>query len=113
RGRGVDREDASVRPRRADDAHVQLVREREVTDEAAAPGHQRGVFEARNGRAKYVLPAGFCLMVEHWLRSTGPTRGTIGATAAETAPRPATGGGRRPARGHSAGMPRACADCSR
>ncbi len=48
---GIDRKDTAVRAGRADDAHMQLLRETHVRRKAAAPRHQRRILEARNGAA--------------------------------------------------------------
>jgi hypothetical protein len=52
-GGRVDRDDLSVRPGRAHDPHVKLVRKIDVAGITAAPGHQRAVFDARDGVAEH------------------------------------------------------------
>ncbi len=51
RSTGIDRLDAAVRHRRAHHAHRPLAGEIDVGGEAALPGQQRAVFQARDGTA--------------------------------------------------------------
>src|SRR5205085_743517 len=59
-----NRPDAAVRVVRADDAHVQLVREGNVASEAAAAADQRSVFEALDRPAD----PGVAVLAHPWLR---------------------------------------------
>jgi hypothetical protein len=56
-GLGIDRDDVPVRVLRADDPHVELAREVDVVDEAAASGEERQILQTGNRTAKDLAAA--------------------------------------------------------